>query len=89
MIEPIWAGHSPEELNREFDPTAATIRHWLKQANLDERRWHDGTTTAERQEITRLRREIKQLRLGHEIPAKAAAWFPRETGSIPPESSSS
>jgi len=34
MIEPIWAGHSPEELNREFDPAAATIRHWLKQANL-------------------------------------------------------
>ena len=37
----------------------------------------------------RLRQEIKQLRQEREILAKAAAWFARETGSIPPRSSSS
>jgi transposase len=89
ILELVHAGRSPEELAREFEPTAQTIKNWLKQADLDEGRRHDGLTTAERQELDRLRRENKQLRLEREILAKAAAWFARETGSIPPESTSS
>jgi transposase len=49
----------------------------------------DGATSAERQELVRLRREIKRLRQEREILAKAAAWFARETDSVPPKSSSS
>jgi len=89
LIELIRAGRSAEELAREFEPTAQTIRNWATQADLDEGRRHDGLTTAEREELVRLRRENKQLRLEREILAKAAAWFARETGSIPPGSSSS
>jgi len=89
IVELARAGRSPEELAREFEPTAQTIRNWVKQADLDEGRRRDGLTTAERQELARLRRENKRLRLEREILAKAAAWFARETGSIPPESSSS
>ena len=89
IIELVRAGRSPEELSREFEATAQTIRNWLKQADLDEGRRQDGLTTAERQELARLRRENKRLRLEREILAKAAAWFARETGSIPPESSNS
>jgi len=89
MVELARAGRSPEELAREFEPTAQTIRNWIKQADLDEGRRRDGLTTAERQELARLRRENKRLRLEREILAKATAWFARETGSIPPESSSS
>lgn len=89
IIELLRAGRSPEELAREFEPTAQTISNWLKQAERDDGRRQDGLTTAERQELARLRREIKQLRLEREILAKAAAWFARETGSIPPESSNS
>ena len=89
ILELARAGRSPEELAREFEPTAQTIKNWLKQADLDEGRRHDGLTTPERQELARLRRENKQLRLEREILAKAAAWFARETGSIPPESTSS
>jgi transposase len=66
-----------------------TIQNWLKQADRDDGRRHDGLTTAERQELVRLRREIKQVRLEREILAKAAAWFARETDSVPPKSSSS
>jgi transposase len=89
MVELVRAGRSPEELAQEFEPTAQTIRNWVKQADLDEGRRLDGLTTAEHEELGRLRREIKRLRLEREILAKAAAWFARETGSIPPESSSS
>jgi len=89
IIDLVRAGHSPEELAREFEPTSQTIRNWVKQADLDEGRRHDGLTTAEREELTRLRRENKRLRTEREILAKAAAWFARETGSVPPESSNS
>jgi len=89
MVDLVRAGRSPEELAGEFEPTGQTIRNWVKQADLDEGRRLDGLTTAEREELVRLRRETKRLRLEREILAKAAAWFARETGSIPPESSSS
>jgi len=89
IVELARAGRRPEELAREFGPTVQTIQNWLKQADRDDGRRHDGLTTAERQEIARLRRENKQLRLEREILAKAAAWFARETDSIPPASSSS
>ena len=90
MVELVRAGRSPEELAREFEPTAQAIRNWVRQADRDDGRRDDGLTSAEREEIRRLRREVKQLRLEREILAKAAAWFARETDSIsqPPSSSS-
>ena len=89
MIELVRAGRTPEELAREFEPTAQAIRNWVRQADRDDGRRDDGLTSAEREEIRRLRREVKQLRLEREILAKAAAWFARETDSIPPKPSSS
>ena len=89
MAELVRAGRTPEELAREFEPTAQAIRNWVRQSDLDEGRRDDGLTTAEREELRRLRRENRQLREEREILAKAAAWFARETGSIPPGSSNS
>ncbi|MCJ7503508.1 MAG: transposase [Acidobacteriia bacterium] len=60
IVELVRAGRRPEELAREFEPTAQIIRNWLKQADLDEGRRHDGLTTAERQGLARLRRELRQ-----------------------------
>ena len=60
IIELLRAGRSPEELAREFEPTAQTINHWVKQADLDDGRRQDGLTTAERQELVRLRRDLRQ-----------------------------
>ena len=89
IVELVRAGRSPEELAREFEPSAQAIRNWVAQADRDEGRRSDGLTSSEREELRRLRRENRQLRQEREILAKAAAWFARETGSIPSGSSSS
>ena len=89
LVELVRSGRSPEELEKKFEPTAQTIRNWVRQADRDEGRREDGLTTDEREEIRRLRRENKALREEREILKKAAAWFARETGSISNESSSS
>jgi transposase len=83
LIELVRVGRSPEALATEFEPTAQTIRTWVKQAERDAGQRSDGLTTVEREEITRLRRENRQLKLEREILSKAAAWFARETGTIP------
>ncbi len=89
MMELVRAGRTPEELSREFEPTAQTIHNWVKQIDLDEGVRADGLTSADRDEVRRLRREVKQLKIEREILRKAAAWFARETGSIPSGDSSS
>ena len=83
MIELFRAGRSPEELAKEFEPSAQAIRNWVAQADRDEGRRSDGLTNAERIELSRLRKENKQLRLEREILSKAAAWFARETKAVP------
>jgi len=89
MVELVRSGRSPEALAKEFEPSGLSIRSWVKQADLDEGRREDGLTTAEREELRRLRRENRQLREEREILAKAAAWFARETDSVPPKDSGS
>jgi transposase len=89
MIELVRAGRSPESLEREFEPTAQSVRNWVAQADRDAGRRSDGLTTDERTELQRLQRENATLREEREILKKAAAWFARETGSIPPGSSNS
>ena len=89
LIELVRKGRSPEEVGRQFEPSAQTIRNWLRQADRDAGRRTDGPTTEEQEELRRLRRENKLLREEREILKKAAAWFARETGSIPSKDSSS
>ena len=89
MVELVRAGRSPEELAREFEPTAQSIKNWVGQAERDGGRGDGGLTTLEREELNRLRRENRQLRLEREILSKAAAWFARETNAIPPKGSGS
>ena len=85
IIELVRAGRTPEELAREFEPTEQTINNWVAQADRDAGVRHDGLTTAERQELTRLRRENRQLKMERDILSQAAAWFARETGAVAPK----
>ena len=89
LVELVRAGRNPEELAEKFEPTAQSIRNWVRQADRDDGRRQDGLTTEERQELQKLRRENRILREERDILKKAAAWFARETGSIPPKDSSS
>jgi len=88
MIELIRAGRTPEELAREFEPSAQAIRNWVEQAERDDGRRGDSVTSVERAELQRLRRENRLLKQEREILKKAAAWFARESGTLPENGSS-
>jgi transposase len=88
-VELARAGRTPEGLAQEFEPSAQTTRNWIAQAERDAGQRTDGLTTAEREELTRLKRENRQLKLEREILARATAWFARETTTIPPHGSGS
>ena len=89
IIELARAGRTPKELSEEFEPCADTIRDWIAQADRDDGRRSDGLTSAERDELTRLRREVRRLRQERDILSKAAAWFAQETNGVPKKGSSS
>jgi len=89
ILELVRAGRGPEELAQEFEPTAQTIRNWIRQSELDHGQRQDGLTSDEQAEIARLRKENKRLRLERDILSKAAAWFAQETNAVPPKSSDS
>src|SRR3954451_20806185 len=89
MVELVRSGRTPEELSREFEPTAQSIWNWVRQADRDEGRRQGAATSSEREELRRLRRENRQLRQERDILAKAAAWFARQTAVIASGSSNS
>jgi transposase len=89
MVELVRSGRTPEELSREFEPSAQSISNWVRQAERDQGVRQDGLTTDEKEELRQLRREVRVLSEEKEILKKAAAWFAEETGSTPRRRSSS
>ena len=72
---------SSAEVARDLDLTESALRQWVRQSEIDAGRGRLGElTTAEREELARLRREVKTLRLEREILKKAAAFFAKENG---------
>ena len=78
LIEPARTGRSPEDLAREFEPSAQTIRTWITQAHIDTGE-REGLTSAEKAELAALRRRVRQLEEEREILRKATVFFVRET----------
>lgn len=90
------AGRDPTGLARDFEHAHPTIQNWVAEANRVEGRREvrlppvaPDLTMTERDELVRLRRENRQLRLERDILSRATAWFVRETGALPSGSSGS
>jgi transposase len=66
------------ELASDLGVSETCLRNWVAQADRDEGRRSDGLTTAEREELVRLRRELRVARLEVEILKRAAAYFAQE-----------
>jgi transposase-like protein len=74
------SGKSAGVLARELDLQETSVRAWVAQADVDAGKGPAGAlTTAEREELTALKREVKTLRLEREILKKAAAFFAKES----------
>ena len=59
ILELVRSGRTPEELAREFEPSAQCIRDWVKAAERPEGVRSDGLTQTEHEELIRLRHEVK------------------------------
>ena len=65
---------------KDLDLTEGALREWVKRADIDTGQGPPGAlTTAEREELTQLRRENKRLQMEREILKKAAAFFAKES----------
>ena len=71
-------GKSVGAVARDLDLTETALREWVHRARANRTRGRTGLTTAEREELTQLRRENRQLRLEREILKNAAAFFAKE-----------
>ncbi len=68
-------GRTVGAVARELDLTETAFRKWVEQARADRTDGKTGVTSAEREELARLRKENRQLRMDREILVKAAAFF--------------
>ena len=78
IVELAGAGRTITELAREFNLSAQSIRNWIAQDARDRGQplpGKEGLTTAEHEELARLRRQVRQLEQEREILVKATAWF--------------
>jgi len=68
------------QIARDLDLTETALRAWIRQAEIDAGSGPpEALTTAEREELSRLRRENKRLLMEREILKKAAAFFAKES----------
>lgn len=83
IVELAMAGRTPAELSREFGVAAQSITAWVARAAADRGkpvRGKDVLSSAEREELARLRRQVRQLQQERDILAKATAWFAAKDG---------
>ncbi len=67
------------QVARDLDLTESSLRNWVKQADIDEGQGPEGAlTTEEREELRRLRREVRTLEMERDFAKKAAAFFAKD-----------
>jgi transposase len=83
IVELAMAGRTPAELSREFAVSAQSVTAWVAQAAANVGKsvgGKDVLSSAEREELARLRRRVRQLEQERDILAKATAWFAGKDG---------
>lgn len=66
------------EIAEDLGISDSCLRGWMKQADIDEGRVAEGLSTAERDELVKLRKELRVAKLENEILKRAAAYFAAE-----------
>ena len=92
MVELVQTGRTPGELSREFGVTSQSISAWVAQAAADSGKplpGKDVLSSAEREELARLRRQVKRLEQERDILLKATGWFAVKDGRTSTGSSAS
>jgi transposase len=64
---------------RELDLTPSSLANWVRHAQADRTKGRSGLTTAEREELARLRKELRIVQEEREILKKAAAFFAKQS----------
>ncbi len=72
------SGKSAGAISRDLGLTETAVRDWVKRAEIDGGK-RNGLTTAEREELSRLRRQVRVLEEERTILKKAATFFAKET----------
>ena len=68
-------GKSVGAVARDLDLTESALRQWVERSRADQTGGRTGLTSAEREELARLRKENRELRTERDILKKAAAFF--------------
>ena len=63
---------------RDLGLTESSLRNWVEHARADRTKGKTGLTTAEREELTRLRKDVRELRMERDVLKKAAAFFAKD-----------
>lgn len=73
-------GRNASQVARELGLADSLVRSWVRQAEVDAGKGPAGAlTTAEKEELSRLRKEVKVLRMEREILKRAATFFAKES----------
>ena len=73
-------GKTVPQVARDLDLTTSSVRNWVEQARTDRGKGKPGALTSEeRAELSRLRKDVRELRMERDILKKAAAFFAKES----------
>jgi transposase len=72
-------GKSVSAVARELDLVASALGNWVKHAQADRSKGHTGLTTAEREELVRLRKALRIAEEERDILKKATAFFAKQS----------
>ena len=73
-------GKTAAQVARDLDLTSSTVRTWVDRARADQGTGKPGAlTTEEREELSSLRRKVRQLEMERDLLKKAAAFFAKES----------